>query len=258
LSHAGRDNRPFGVSPLGSTINAEEVPKVPALSDITQRTLDIWNRALETALEDSIADLSEVIFSERWPDIRREAESDEAAVRLSLRYYERGLADLFALLRAAGRFPNPLAWSTFKADQRRRARDAGVEISLRTALDEALYVAETIELRPHATYLAWIDALTHFLASRADEPAPPDTASDDARIAWALTQLAPLEDHQRFHAEFTTFVSASLAEPGKGDVLALQQRLLLQPRFDLVLNAALRWLAVAQGDLIEVLRGPSA
>lgn len=200
---------------------------------------DGWTRALLATLSDAREHLQQLIFAERWDDTRRQHDSDEAALRASARDYERGLADLYRFIRASGLPDDAVDWSRFKADQRRAATEAGVEITLRTALNEALYAAETTPLGDHAAYLAWATALTAFLAARA-AGAPPRPAGDEGeRLQWAYQTLADLEAHARFHAALAAFAGPQSPAVAHGAAL------LPQPRFDLTLNAALRWLADA-------------
>jgi hypothetical protein len=209
--------------------------------------------ALLAALDDAIAGLQQAIFDEGWREIRTAVASNEEALRESVALYERGLAQLFGFLRATGMPADPVAWSTLKAELRRAARDAG--ITLRTALESGLYAAEAIPLSDHALYAAWAMALAAFLASLAagkESPAP--TAAQDERLRWAYAILAPLEEHAAFHTAFTGYLSEPGRAPAIGeltgrsvdDIVAHDACLLNLPRYDLALNAALRWLAHAE------------
>lgn len=195
-----------------------------------------WTAALLRTLDDAIAHLREVVFEADWAGLRARHASDDDALRASVARYEQGLADLFRFLRAAGLPSDPVAWSRRKADWRRAALEEGVELTLRTALGEALYAAEATPLGGHAAYRAWALALTDFLARRAAAaPAPPADAV--ARLGWAYELLAPLAEHADFHA--------ALAAAARPDSVATAHNatLLAQPRDDLTLNAAVRWLA---------------
>jgi hypothetical protein len=196
-----------------------------------------WTQAVLAALDDAREHLLELVFAPR-PDTPHDEQTSEAELRGQLQDYERGMADLFRCLRACGLPADALDWSRLKTAWRRAALDADAELTLRTALGEALYAAETTPLGEHAAYRAWAGALTAFLASRA-VGAPPRPESDDARLLWAYERLADLEEHAGFQAAFAAFAGAA------APVVAWQAALLAQPRFDLVLNAAVRWLADA-------------
>lgn len=215
---------------------------------------DTWRQALSTALEDAIAHLQVVIFEEGWETIRAATTSDADALRESARQYERGLAGLFELLRVAGAPESPAAWSAFKAGLRQAARDADTEITLRTALENALYSAERAPLGDHERYRAWVSALTAFLGRQVDgdTPRPPGRRPDE-QLEWAYSLLAPLEDHAVFHTAFAAFLAErGTHAPFDGrpveEVAAHQALLRRAPRFDLVMNAGLLWLAGVTDD----------
>lgn len=205
-----------------------------------------WDGALMTALADAIEHLQVLIFDEGWDEFRTAAGSDEAALRESVAAYERELTRLFSILRMSGALEDAVNWSTLKTDLRRSALDAGTEISLRTALESALYAAESISLGSHSTYLRWSAAMRAFLASYASESdaRPRQDAPEFDRLQWAYAKLAPLEDHDAFNDAFTDWIAGNGTDASdSGDIGELQDRLLAHPRFDLVLNASLRWLA---------------
>jgi hypothetical protein len=205
-----------------------------------------WRAALMATLADAIEHLQVLIFEEGWEAVRAAAGSDEDALRESVARYERELARVFSFLRVLGALPDAVAWSTLKTDYRRAALEAGTEISLRTALESGFYAAEPVPLGDHATYLGWSAALRGFLASRASASVtqPGQDASEDDRLVWAYETLADLEDHDAFNAAFLNWLNADgSSQSGVPDTISLQQRLLTLPRFDLVLNTSLRWLA---------------
>lgn len=216
--------------------------------DDEQSTRREWQAALLATLADAIEHLQVLIFEEGWDALRVASGSDEEALRQSVARYERELARLFSFLRVSGALPDAVAWSALKSDFRRDALASGTELSLRTALESGLYAAEPVPLGDHVTYLRWADALMAFLESRttAGETRPGPEASDDDRLLWAYDALAVLEEHDVFNAAFIDWLSAETA--GRSDVqdiTTLQERLLTLPRFDLVLNASLRWLAAS-------------
>lgn len=206
-----------------------------------------WSSLLPLVLEDAIVHLQMVVFD--TPDAwgRSEAVTHEDALRRRLAEYETGLALIFGFVRRAGLVGDGVAWSAFKADMRRAGRDANEELSLRTARDEALYQVER-HVPPADPNLAaaWSAGLREFLAwwiGRA--PAAPRPEEDDSRLAWAYGRIADLEDHTRFHDELLRFLEQRRSrDPDCGDgVIMLQNTLFNQPRFDLVQNLALRWVA---------------
>jgi len=216
-------------------------------SNVTQdgeQNMQDWQAALRATLFDAIEHVQVLIFEEGWEAMRAATGSDEDALRESVARYERELARLFGFLRVAGALPDAVAWSTLKAEFRRAALDAGTEISLRTALESGFYAAEPAPLGDHATYLRWATAIRSFLTSRAvasaDQPGP--VASDDERLQWAYDTLAALEDHDAFNTAFIDWLGG---ESDVGDIVDLQEQMLLLPRFDLVLNTSLRWLAAS-------------
>jgi hypothetical protein len=213
-----------------------------------QQSIRKWQVALLATLSDAIEHLQVLIFEEGWDALLAETGSHEAALRESVAIYERELARLFSFLRASGSLPDAVAWSTLKTDLRRAALDSETEISLRTALESGLYVAESIPLGDHARYLRWTAALRGFLMARASasssRPAPDH--DDEDRLRWAYATLAAIEDHDAFSAAFIAWLDAE--SPGgaaAGDLLELHTSLLLLPRFDIVLNTSLRWLATS-------------
>jgi len=213
-----------------------------------EQSRQAWHAALMTALSDAIEHLQVLIFDEGWDELRAAAGSDEAALRDSVATYERELARVFSFVRTSGALPDAVAWSTLKADLRRSALDAATEISLRTALESGLYAAEPVEMGDHAVYLGWSAALRAFLASNVRAELPPPAADDaeEDRLQWAYDTLAPLEDHEAFNDAFRTWISVNNADRSDvGGIVSLQDRLMALPRFDLVLNTSLRWLATA-------------
>jgi hypothetical protein len=207
-----------------------------------------WQVALLTTLSDAIEHLQVLIFEEGWDALLAETGGHEAALRESVAIYERELARLFGFLRASGALLDAVAWSTLKTDLRRAALDSETEISLRTALESGLYVAESIPLGDHARYLRWSAALRGFLVARASGSSsrPSPDADDDDRLRWAYSTLAAIEDHDAFSAAFIAWLDAESSDPSTaGDLLDLQTRLLALPRFDIVLNTSLRWLAAS-------------
>jgi hypothetical protein len=225
-----------------------EVEASPAVHPESPRGHECWDRLVPVVLEDAIAHLQQIIFDDRWAEIRAASPSDEEALRESLRTYEQGLGDLFGFVRMAGMAGPGLAWSRFKTEVRRAARATNEEISLRTARDEALYRVERfVEPGDQQTYLLWSSALMHFLHSHTGgtNDRPPASTSDDERLAWALAALTNLDEPEGFHAAFLRY-TGSLQPAVAADLataIALQTRLVREPRFDLVLNIALRWLA---------------
>jgi hypothetical protein len=198
--------------------------------------LDSWARALRRTFDDAVQLLQAAVFEDGWVEIRAGVDSDEAALRASVVIYERALADLFGTLRASGFPADAVAWSTLKAELRRAAHESGVEITLRTGLENALYAAEQVPLGDHAAYRAWALALVRFLTGLT-VGAPPRPDGDDTRLDWAYDILAPLEDAAAFQAVFAAACANDRA------AVQHQARLLALPRFDLVLNAALWWVA---------------
>lgn len=219
------------------------------------RERDEWVRAFVGALDDAIQHLQQIIFEEGWDHLLAEHGDETSALRESVRHYERELAGLFGFVRACGTLADDVAWSTMKAEYRRAALDAGVEITLRTALETGLYTAERVPLGDRAGWLAWTDALMLFLYQRAgDAPAHPGmTAPQDDQLRWAYALLQPIEEHEAFHAAFASYVGDPAVQPTIEEltgwtVTALVEhgaRLLPLRRFDLILNAGLSWLAGA-------------
>jgi hypothetical protein len=213
------------------------------MADETASDIEAWQRAFRATLDDAIEHVRTVIFDERWEATRGEAGSDEAALRESVHLYERELARLFAFVRASGALAGAVGWSALKADLRREALETGVEITLRTALESGLYAAEPVPLGEHASHRAWVAALTGFVRSRADlDNAPGDGGADDARIEWAYRSLAELEEHEAFHAAFVNWLEKHEPDAAPA-IIDHAARLLQLPRYDLVLNASVRWLA---------------
>ncbi len=206
-----------------------------------------WDAALVATIDDAIGHLQYIVFEQGWERIRATVDSNEAALRASLQDYEQGLFDILRFVRVVGVLPDALAWSTFKTQLRSAAREAGEEISLRTALDEALYRAETTLLGDHHVYAAWRSAMTELVASRAatvgGKRAHPAHGEDP--LQWAAKCLADLEDHQRFHSWFVADVLEGVVDPDTAgsSVVELENRLFAETRYDLVLNTALRFLA---------------
>jgi len=204
---------------------------------------EAWDRAFLIVLGEAIADLQTLIFDEGWDELVVSAGGTEAALRESVRHYERGLAHLFGFARAAGVPESPLAWSALKATLRRGMLDADQEITLRTALDSALYAAEQVPLGEHALYRRYVDVLHALLVGRTASAAPfmqNDTLED--RLDWGYSMLVDLEGHADFHAA----VAKGVAEHAE-DILSLEHRLLGLQRFDLILSTCLLWLAETGG-----------
>jgi hypothetical protein len=205
---------------------------------------DTWERAFLTVLGEAIADLQALIFEEGWDTLVAQAGGTEPALRESVRYFERGLAHLFGFVRAAGVPESPVAWSALKANLRRSALEAGQEITLRTALDSALYAAEQIPLGDHTRYHDYVSVLTSLLQRRAAnaEPIPKRTMLED-RLEWAYALLSDLEDHAAFHDA----VAEEAARLDQSAAVDLEERLLRLQRFDLILSTCLLWLAESAG-----------
>jgi hypothetical protein len=211
------------------------------------RDMQDWRTALQLALTDAIEHLQVLIFEDGWDALRAEAGSDEAALRESAARYERELGRLFSFLRLSGALPDAVGWSELKTDYRRAALEAGTEISLRTALESGFYVAEPAPLGDHGVYLRWAAALRRFLIARAPTGAdwPMLDAADDERLQWAYETLAELEEHDAFQAAFVDWLrDESAGRLDVDEIVEAQERMLRLPRFDLVLNASLRWLAL--------------
>jgi hypothetical protein len=210
-----------------------------------------WAKAFHTTLEDAIAHLQTLIFDEAWDEIRAATGSNEAALRESARLYERSLTDMFTFIRVAGVPDGPVGWSQFKAELRRASIETETEITLRTALDGALYAAESAPLGDHALYRDWVRVLTLFLLATAEgHPTRLGADADEGtRLLWAYEMLSALEDHAAFHDAIVRYVTTAdmrgslLRTPE--EIVSHQERLLDAPRFDLVLNTSLRWLAEA-------------
>ncbi|HUG15707.1 MAG TPA: hypothetical protein VMM78_11900 [Thermomicrobiales bacterium] len=204
-----------------------------------------FDRVLLTALDHAIEHLQVVVFDEGMDSLASQIGS-EAALRESVLRYEQGLAQLFGFMRASGALPDAVAWSTLKADERRAAFEAGIEISLRTALETGMYAAESVPLGDHRLYRAWSSAMTAFLRGRARAAGGfPAGGTDEERLYQAYETLSDLEDHDAFHGAFLGDVNAArhLSAAEREAVAVHQSRLLALPRFDLVLNACLLWLA---------------
>ncbi|HYI13831.1 MAG TPA: hypothetical protein VEX37_00450 [Thermomicrobiales bacterium] len=218
------------------------------MAQSSEQSIRDWHATLMATLSDAIEHLQLLIFEEGWDALLAETGSHEAALRESVARYERELARLFGFLRSSGALPDAVAWSTLKVEYRRAALEAETEISLRTALESGFYAAESVPLGDHRRYLRWSAALRAFLASRAAATAtkPGPGVSEDERLLWAYETLAELEEHDAFNAAFVTWL---IAEPSgqdsTRDVIEFQERLLALPRFDLVLNTSLRWLAAS-------------
>lgn len=215
------------------------------MRDGTLADAHCWERTIRRVLDDAIVHLQHLVFDTRWPAIRAAAKSDADALRESLRQYERGLGDIFSVLRASGLAGDGVAWSAFKAEVRRAARDSGEELSLRTARDEALYAAEHgVAPPPDAAGRAWASALQGFMRARA-EGRRPTGASEDDRIAWALSRLAGLEESEAFDHAFRAHIAAdpTLDAEVRDMVIAVQDTIAGAARFDVIMNVALRWLA---------------
>jgi len=219
------------------------------------RERDEWVRAFVGALDDAIQHLQQIIFEEGWDRLLAEHGNDASALRESVRHYERELAHLFGFVRACGTLADDVAWSSMKTEYRRAALDAGVELTLRTALESGLYAAEQAPLGDHAGWLAWTDALMLFLYQRAAgaPPHPGPSAAPDDQVRWAYALLQPIEEHDAFHAAVAGYLADPEVAPAVAGltgwpVAAIVEhgaRLLRLRRFDLILNAGLAWLAGA-------------
>jgi hypothetical protein len=214
----------------------------------SEQSIRDWHATLMATLSDAIEHLQLLIFEEGWDALLAETGSHEAALRESVARYERELARLFGFLRSSGALPDAVAWSTLKVEYRRAALEAETEISLRTALESGFYAAEPIPLGDHQLYRRWSAALMAFLASRATAGAGrlgPDVTDDD-RLLWAYETLADLEEHDAFQTAFIAWLETEAPDRhALRDVIECQERLLALPRFDLVLNTSLRWLAAS-------------
>jgi hypothetical protein len=213
-----------------------------------EQSIREWRAALLATVSDAIEHLQVLIFEEGWDGLLAETGSHEAALRESVATYERELARLFGFLRASGALADGVAWSTLKTDLRRAALESETEISLRTALESGLYVAESIPIGDHALYLDWAAALRGFLTDLASGslPRPAPDADEDERLQWAYEALAAIEDHDAFNAAFVAWLDAAPSYgPAAERVAGHQARLLSLPRFDLILNTSLRWLAAS-------------
>ena len=216
------------------------------MAQSSEQPIRDWQVALMATLSDAIEHVQVLIFEEGWDALLAETGSQEAALRESVARYERELARLFSFVRVSGALPDGVAWSTLKVEFRRAAIEAETEISLRTALESGFYAAEPVPLGDHSLYLRWTAALRAFLAAQAAATAtkPGPNASEDDRLLWAYETLAALEEHDAFNAAFIEWLEAGSSDPdGMRDLVDLQRRLLILPRFDLVLNTSLRWLA---------------
>ena len=216
------------------------------MADDSSDSLSTWESAFRAALDDAIEHLQLLIFEEGWNELLTATGSVEAAMRKSVSTYERELARLFTFLRASGALPDAVAWSALKTDLRRAALNADTELTLRTALESGLYAAESVPLGDHDCYNSWVALLTHFLRSRAnDGPPPPELhAPEVERLEWAYATLADVEEHDAFHTAFTSWVhEAAHTSSDSDEIIAFQAHLLDLPRFDLILNTGLRWLA---------------
>ena len=211
-----------------------------------------WDAAFSSALHDAILHLQGLIFDEGWDELVAVAGSPEAALRESVTHYERGLADLFSFVRASGSLPDAVGWSTLKVGERRAALESGVEITLRTALETGLYVAERTPLGDHTRYVAWTRGLIFFVTSlAASDSGYPEAGAQEERLDWAYAILISLEDHETFHHALADFLrtldapTARLVLDGTpiDAVIGHEAQLLHHPRFDLLLNTALLWLA---------------
>lgn len=222
-----------------------------------------WDAAFSSALHDAILHLQVLIFDEGWDELVAFAGSPEAALRESVTHYERGLADLFSFVRASGSLPDAVGWSTLKVAERRAALESGVEITLRTALETGLYVADRTPLGDHTCYVAWTRGLIFFLTSlAASDTGYPEAGAQEERLDWAYAILVTLEDHETFHRAFADFLHgldvkttvSVLAGKFVDAAIDHEARLLHHPRFDLLLNTALLWLADTGGRWLEYLR----
>lgn len=237
----------------------ERMAERAAIDRWLDRERDAWSQSFDTALGEAILHLQGLIFEEGWDRIVADAGSQEAALRESVLHYERGLANLFSFVRASGSLADAVAWSIVKTRRRRAALESGLEITLRTALETGLYMAERTPLGDHAIYTAWVRSLLLFLRqiTRGAPEHPGPGASWEARLEWAYGVLAPLEDQHVFHEQFSVFlrdapvatISSDLLGASPDAILQHEAALLPHPRFDLLLNTALIWLGDAGGRL---------
>lgn len=219
------------------------------------RERDDWVRSFVGALDDAIQHLQQIIFDEGWDRLVAEYGDEESALRESVRHYERGLAHLFGFVRACGTLADDVAWSSMKTEYRRSALDAGVELTLRSALETGLYAAEQAPLGGHDVWLAWTDALMLFLyqCAASAPPHPGPAASQDDELLWAYDVLQQIEEHDAFHAALAAYLAdqaiGQTVETLTGEPVAVivehEARLLSLQRFDLILNTGLAWLAGA-------------
>lgn len=207
-----------------------------------------WEHAVINALTQSIEHLQVIIFDEGLDALVAEADTPEEGLRRAVARYEQSLTDLFAIVRVSGVLADAVAWSTLKANVRRAALDAGTEITLRTAIETGMYHAEAHPLGDHERFMAWSSVVQFLLLEygRRAEPFPID-GDEESHLLWAYRALRQIEDHDAFHRAFLT----ALADSGDAEVpdgiTAHQAHLLSLPRFDLLLNAGLLWLATVGG-----------
>lgn len=204
-----------------------------------------WDRAFLTVLGEAINDLQELIFDEGWNALVASSGGTEAALRESVRHYERGIAHLLGFVRAAGVPESPVAWSELKANLRRSALETGQEITLRTALDSALYASEQIPLGEHLHYRQYVGVLFELLSGRGslvEHPGP--RASLEDRLDWGYALLADLEDHAAFDIAVHEVAMRSVHAEEIQDV---ERRIAGLQRFDLILSTCLLWLAETGG-----------
>src|SRR3712207_1300092 len=90
----------------------------------------VWARALPATLDDAVEHLQSLIFEDGWAEIRATTASDEAALRLSVQLYEARLTDVLRFPRVVGALATPVAWSQLKAELRRAASAANLDLTL--------------------------------------------------------------------------------------------------------------------------------
>lgn len=217
------------------------------------REIDHWIIAFAQMLDQSIEHLQQACFNDARQQLVSEGLEPEAIDRETLELYKEGLADLFRFVRASGAVVDGVAWSELKTGHRRALDDSGRAETLRDALDNALYEAESEPLGNHQLYRSWARSMMlfvfHHAAHGADEyPGP--VADQREKIAWAYAALKDIEEHDVFHRMFDAYLTDPGVQPvidaiidhTAGDVIAFEETMLDQPRFDLMLNTALSWL----------------
>ena len=232
-----RDYRNIGLAEVSTF--ACHTQAVNAAGDC-RNAVETWTLALLRTFDDAAAHLRYVIFEARWDELRARHASDDAALRASTLLYEQALADLLRVVRATGLPADPVDWSRLEGaigGMRRSTRDWKSRCAQRWVRRSTQ--PESAPLGDHAAYETWALTMAAFLQAVAGAPI---AAADDERLAWAYGKLAHLEEDADFHAAFVAHAGADTL------AAALQASLLRQPRFDLILNAAVRWLADGGGN----------